>query len=36
MAIPIRAIPVLEGKVAENFLNEARKSGEKTTQNGIF
>jgi len=25
MAIPIRSIPVLEGKVAERFLREARK-----------
>jgi len=25
MAIPVRAIPVLEGKVAERFLLEARK-----------
>ena len=26
MAIPIRAIPVLEGKVAERFLREMKKA----------
>jgi len=29
MAIPIRAIPVLEGEVAERFFARNEKSGEK-------
>jgi len=29
MAIPIRAIPVLEGEVAERFLREAHKAEKK-------
>ena len=35
MAIPIRSIPVLEGKVAERFLREARKV-EKNPGKGII
>ena len=33
MAMPIRAIPVLEGEAAERFLREARKAERRAAKN---